>query len=992
MKKWTESRVFKLDHRTAQDIRDEIAKLAEAYTPEWHFQEENPDIGSVLGLLFAKQAEWNLGKFNRKMEQFRMDFVNMLGLSLLPAHPAKACVLFEKAPEGFCGTFLKKGTKLSAEGEGTNIVFETNAGCYITASRLTHCFEAEGMTGVTVPLFGEFTCQDYLEKGNLANQKEFSGKELFSFPRKGIEKSALMLGHEHIFDPANDKVYLKLIGKENLGERILEGEFRILYPAQEGFLEAEEVKLLSNTLMIGRDRPTGSKLVIEAVKPPKDNIVLDEILVSSAGAAHEAAYVGNGTVDFEVEKFAPFRDALQLFEECYIGDDTYFSKENAVIFLHFHVSFLMHTVGLAPKEAEMENLRLIKKKPPMPVKIVPADTFAEEISLEYFNGKGWRRLACQQDYKRMFASSQSGDYALSFLCPKDFHPSQVGAYEGRCIRMRLMKAENCYMLPCNHTYPVLEHLKISYSYEGKYERPHCVERIYGTKRKNLTAELAAEKPVLVFAPSKYKQNVMYLGFEKKFEQSPVNLYFEFRHYTGCSGRKLIFEYSTSYGFRELRVLDGTDGFAHTGIVSVMAPEDFARTEEEGIYRYWLRITDRDGCFHQKTMCRPFLNQVRTNGVWVQNIESLEEEEFYLEEIRPDMSFGLSENYILDADIWVNEKDCYSQPQMAALLQEMPGKVRAEYDISGNIQNFYVKWEETKDFAKSGPQDRHYILDRARNELRFGDGVHVKIPGVTGDVSFCAAVRVCDGARGNVPAGVIRNFVSKVSFYGECYNPLPSFGGTSQETVSKALERGASQFSSRRRILTQLDYIREIKAYSDNIDKVSCVVGKNPKGEKEPGHICLVVLMKDFTEEPGSFIREAEGIRKYLYSRCEMSIREEKLSVVAPVPIEISVELWVKKEQWEESFEVQNKLVQVLQDFLEPVSDAFHAGWEIGELPKRSQILMCLRGASCTAKVKYIMITGKYLDKAGVCEMELDKIPKSLFFICKNGQHKVHILP
>ena len=1040
-----------LDGRRAQDIRKEIAKLAAAYAPEWHFDEECPDIGSVLGLLFAEQMEWSLRKFNRKLEQFQMDFVNMLGLSRLPAHPAKSCVLFSQASEGFGGAFLEKGTKLSAEAEGKNIVFETSAGCYLTASRLTHCFMAEGITGVTLPLLGKFAWQDYLaeqtpEKSQdyLAEQSPegnqdylagktpegsqdylagktpegsqgFAGRELFSFPERGMEKNALILAHKHMLAPENGSVYLKLVGKENLAERIVEGEFCILYPAREGFVEAEEVKLLPDALVIGRDKPTGPELVIEALKPLEQAVVLDEILVSSQGTDAKAPYAGNGTMDFDVEKFAPFGNTLQLFEECYIGDDVCFSKENAEITLDFQVSFLTHTVGLPFQEPEMEDLRLVKRKPPMQPKITPAKVFAEEISLEYFNGKGWKRLACQQDYKGMsvcqacgqdsegmsacpvcgqdykgmFASARPGDYQISFLCPRDFHPSQIGSYEGRCIRMRLMKADNCYTLPALHAYPVLEHLKIRYSYEGRYEKPSCLERVYGAERRDLAARLTDGKPVCVFAPSRYRQNALYLGFEKKWEGSPVNLYFEFSNEPGFSGRKLIFEYASRHGFRELRALDGTEGFAHTGIVSVMAPGDSAPTEEAGVCRYWLRI--REESKGQTPMAQPFLNQVRVNGVWVQNIESLEEEEFYLEQVRPGMHVRLSEHDILDADIWVNEKDCCSKAQMEALLQDMPKKTRAEYDTAGHIQNFYVKWEEVLDFENSRPQDRHYILDRAQGELRFGDGVHVKIPGVTGDVTFCAAVRVCDGADGNVPAGAIRNFVSKVPFYGSCYNPLPAFGGAGQETMDKALQRGAGQFSSRRRVLTRLDYIREVKSYSDNIDKVSCLVGRNPAGAREPGHICLVALMKDFAKGPDSFIREADGIKEHLYARCEMSIPRDKLSVAAPIPVEISVELWIKKEGWEESFQVQNKLIQALKDFLNPISNGSHTGWEIGELPKPSQILLCLRRTSCKEDIQHIMITGKYQGRTGVCEMELEKIPDSLFFICKSGQHKVHIL-
>lgn len=990
MKKSTDSRQFKLDGRSAADIKKEIAKLAASYTPEWHFDEEHPDIGSTIALLFAEQVQWNIRKFNRQLGQFRMDYMNMLGVSLKPAHPAEAYVIFEPAQSTSGGIRLKRGTRLSASGEEKSIMFETAADCFITSVRMTHCFQTEAQTGVIVPVFGEFTCQDYFEKDCLAGEEEFCSAELFSYPETGIERNGLVIAHKHIFDIENDKIYMKLIGRERLADRIMQKEFRILYPGADMLLEAEEVELLSDTLVIGRKEPTEPVLILEAVKPVEHHTVLDEILVSSAGEAHAAQYAGNGITDMDTGKFELFGSTLQLFSECYIGDDSYFSKGNSVIRMHFRASFSIHTVGLIPSAKE-KDLSLIKRKPPHQIELVPADTCVEEIALEYFNGTGWKRLVCETDCARMFAAGRQGDYEVRFLCPPDWTPVQTGSYDGRCLRVRLMKADNCYMTPCNHTYPVIEQLEISYSYEGKYERPEYLERLWGTERKDLTEDFRRRRPVTVFRPSVHEDNALYFGFEQGFEDGPVTMYFEFDPNTGFEGMKLTAEYSTKHGFRRMKMLDGTDGFSHTGILCFMPPEDFAETEQGGIKRYWLRITDQSGGIKKDTVYRPLLKRVCLNGVLVNNVETLDEEEFYIEQIKPNMSFALADGNILEADIWVNERDCCSLEQMKEMLKTCPKKVRAEYDMFGNIQDFYVKWEEVEDFGNSGPKDRHYILDRSQNMICFGDGVHVKIPGVTNRVSFLAAVRVCDGINGNVGEGEITDFVSNIHFYGEFYNPLPAFGGTEQESLDAALRRGAGLISNRRRLLTKTDYIREVIAGSENIDKVSCIVGETPDGKVSPEHICLVVLMKDFIDGSRSFVREAAGIKEHLYSKCEMTIEREKLSVVQPIPVEISVELWVKSKGHEENFEIQNQLTGMLHTFLNPISEGLSPGWEIGMLPDTSQILMRLHAAVRDVRIKNIMITGKYMEKSGICERELDKIPKSPFFICKSGRHKIHIL-
>ncbi len=990
MKKPMESRQFKLNNRKAADIRNEIARLSRSYTPEWRFDESNPDIGSVLALLFAEQAEWNLKKFNRQMEQFRIDFVNMLGLSLIPVYPAQAYVLFRPVQESYGGTFLQKGTKLSAPGEERDIVFETVSDCYITGSRLTHCYQAEGGSGVITPVFGAFTRQDYFEEDIPVRQETFGRQELFSFPPEGIEKNALILTHSQIFDPENDKIYMKLIGRKNLAEKILGGEYRICYQAEEGMREAEEVELLSDTLVIGRKSPKGAALAIEAAVPPSEDIVLEEILVSSSGEAHAAAFAGNGITDSAVERFLPFGSTLQLFDEFYIGDDSYFSKGNSVIRMHFQMQFPVHTVGLVPEEEE-KDLKIIKRKPPVQMKPQPAETFAEEIALEYFNGTGWKRLVCERDHTGIFAAGKPGECEIRFLCPPDWAVSQIGSYDGRCLRMRLMKADNCYLLPCNHTFPVVEYLEISYSYEGKYERPDSLKRLCGTSKKELTEDFRRRRPITAFRVPRHAQNVLYLGFEERFEYGPVNLYFEFVPDTGYEGTGLRFEYSTRHGFCPMRVLDGTEGFLHTGIVSFLPPDDLGRMTEEGVSKYWIRITEEKNSAHKNTLFKAVLKQICLNGVPVQNIETLNEEDFYIEQIQPDMTFVLSDRNILDADIWVNERESLTQAQMQEMLRKSPGRVRAEYDLWGNIRDFYVRWEEVEDFGASGPKDGHYILDRVRGEVRFGDGVHVKIPKVTDSTAFTARVRVSDGVRGNVLAGAITDFVSGVHFYGEFSNPLPAFGGTDQESVSAALTRGASLPSSRRRLLTKTDYMREMKACSENIDQVSCVVGRTPKEVMTPEYICLVVLMKDFSEGSRSFLREADSMKAYLYSRCEMTIAEDKLSIVQPVPVEISVELWVKSQKAAESFELQGRVTEILDDFLNPVANERHEGWEIGTLPKPSQILMRLHTAAGNMVIVNSLITGTYRDSSGICEREIDKLPQSPFFVCKSGCHRVHIL-
>ena len=59
MRQWTTTSLnrYETDPRGREELLQEIAELAASYVPEWQFDTERPDIGSVLALLFAYQLQ-----------------------------------------------------------------------------------------------------------------------------------------------------------------------------------------------------------------------------------------------------------------------------------------------------------------------------------------------------------------------------------------------------------------------------------------------------------------------------------------------------------------------------------------------------------------------------------------------------------------------------------------------------------------------------------------------------------------------------------------------------------------------------------------------------------------------------------------------------------------------------------------------------------------------------------------------------------------------
>uniref|UniRef100_UPI0040576D0F hypothetical protein n=1 Tax=Agathobacter sp. TaxID=2021311 RepID=UPI0040576D0F len=1008
---------WKIDARSQADIEERIGELAASYVPEWNYQLENPDIGSVIARIFARQMSDNISRYNQVIDKYHVEFINMLGISLLPAKPALAMVLVKPVQDTIPGIEIYKGTRLLAETEDTGepIIFETTHNLYVTGSPLEYVFMTKEKDGKIIPLKGDFAAPQFLahEEESLesknqegaasleeAKRKQLRAFRLFGNKEKGMEQNILLFYHSIVLDVENDAICIKITGNSKVIEHIKSGTYEFLYYTKEGLLSVENAEVLEDNETICLQKQQKSipielegreytLLVLLAKEPIRENVVISRIAASSFGRAIPPENVNNGSTDFDVREFAPFGDTLSLYQECYIGHDAYFRKAGSLIQIQFEVSYEEHRMLVSP-QIEETQLKIIKRKPKTNWLERAANVYAEEISLEYFNGMGWKRLGCIQETRRLFADGNAGTYEISFLCPKDWEASGAGAYQGRCIRMQLLRADNCYMRPGIHHYPRIRNMCLSFSYEGHYVDAERLISIAGTRKLDLTKSVKEEKPITIFSKSLYTEDALYLGFSKKIESGPVSILFQLEDGIRFEGSRCRFEYSTLKGFKQMKVLDYTADMSRSGTVLFMPQADMQPVMLEGKRAYWIRVVRIRQEEEAKEEMLPIIRDICPNAVQVVNVHTREEEDFYLQESVAGMKIPLGVADILDMDVWVNERDCFSKSQMLQMLKETPEQVRVEYDMWGEISSFYVKWTETERFDDSLSR-RCYMLDRMNSILVFGDGVQTEIPRVLDDVAFRAVIRCCNGEKGNVAAGQIHTAMNNLMFVDAIINPAKAYGGSSMESMHSALERGSNILHSRRRLVSKKDYIREIQSFSDAIDKVRCVEGQTIQGVKKEHALTFVILLKDFAVGSYSFHNIAGALKKHLKKSCELTVGWEDLHIAEPVFVKISVDLWAEVLHMEESFEMQELLKASLEQYLNPVSSVSGTGWEIGVMPKKQQLFMQLNMLKSKAIIKKMVVTARYTDMSGEHEVDLDDLQISPFMVCVNGRHHVNII-
>ncbi|MCR5748237.1 MAG: hypothetical protein K6G03_11065 [Lachnospiraceae bacterium] len=1016
---------MKIDERTAEDIESRIKELAASYTPEWHFDTKDPDIGAVIAHLFSLQMKENIDLENQMLEKYHTAFINMLDLSLQPAKPAGSMVKFDLIENTVPGIYIRKGTRLVAEAlssDGDQITFETERELYVTNSRIVDAFMTDREDGTFIPLLGDYSPVSFVDGiDEVTDDEELSAgvnedetettegsgrirsiKPFTLFSEEGnIARSALVIYHENLFDIEDEPIYIRLKGNEELVDDIADGKYLVKYYSKKGYRTFDSVKKIDDSGLLelkkreaNRHLLIGNKsyaaIIIESVKTVREDKELTGIELSSSGKERNAEFVSSGTDDLDINRFAPFSEELSVYNECYIGQDVYFAKGGSEVTLSFHTEYKERGLYLTKQEEEA-NLKIIKRKPKIQPADVPADAYADEIVLEYFNGTGWRKLICEDDVTGLFANPVSGDYVISFICPADWKESQIGAFSGRAIRMRLMRADNCFLRPGIHHYPVISKLKISFSYEDNFADPARLCRVEGTNKKLIPTGLKTGESFIALSNGGYAQDALYLGFSLKIEGGPVSLYFELDDVLNMTALKCVYEYSNGNGFKRMKVVDNTRFFLRSGSVIFIPPSDMSEEVIEGKKRYWIRIRrEKAESGAESALFLPKIRRIMMNVVNVSNIITGTEENFYLNDTLPNQRFTLPASNILDADVWVNERGSISKEEVERLQGERPDDIKTEYDILGNLAAVYIRWHETSSFL-SVTDRRCYMIDRVTNEIIFSDGIKADTPKVTDDVSFKVRVRSTDGELGNVVSGAINSTAGTEIYLDSVSNPVRAYGGSNLETTAEALRRGANLIYGRERLVSVSDYKYTILSYSDSIDKVACVQGMTIDGHERPSDITFVLLMKDYKEGSFSFHRIAAPLKKHLLDMSSMTLSADHIFIVEPIFVSISVNLWVEVSDMDDSFEIQNLIKETLSNYFNPVSGPGDEGWNIGVIPKKSQIQMRLSSVRSKALIKNMAMVAFYVDKDGKHEMDMDELKVSPFMVVRSGEHQVNVI-
>ncbi|MEX2631481.1 MAG: putative baseplate assembly protein [Tistlia sp.] len=249
--------------------------------------------------------------------------------------------------------------------------------------------------------------------------------------------------------------------------------------------------------------------------------------------------------------------------------------------------------------------------------------------------------------------------------------------------------------------------------------------------------------------------------------------------------RLAWEFWAGSEWRPLTLLsDDTLALTRSGLVRLRTPPPGQATpaklgKKQDKARFWLRARLEQAAYEVP----PALLGVRANAVRALQAQSVAREVLGGSEGTPSQVFRLA-----------------NAPVLA-------GTLALEVDETGSFE----AWREVEDFFGSGPDDRHYLLNRTTGEIRFGDGRRGRVPvanlAAPQSNVVAAFYRFGGGTRGNLGAGLVATLMRSLPGIdvGKVTNPLPAEGGTEEESLEAAAGRAPVALKARDRAVTAEDF-------------------------------------------------------------------------------------------------------------------------------------------------------------------------------------------
>jgi hypothetical protein len=595
-------------------------------------------------------------------------------------------------------------------------------------------------------------------------------------------------------------------------------------------------------------------------------------------------------------------------------------------------------------------------------------TRALELSWEYWNGKSWWQIGKVEGNARNLVSGTN----VTLPVPPDLHPTDVLGRRNHWIRARLVggdygeakttvetvinppdpktqtvtQTQTIHRDPSTISAPYINSLTIGYTMtkgvapqvvltednggwldqSGAARTPNAQVSVFTPR----DAALAALEAAPLVQDQAWVSQALYLGFDGPLTGNAVSLFFLVDELDGdmVDGLRLAVDALGKDGFRQVSAVDDqTNGLSESGTLTLNLPAPPVQTRLFGEDAWWLRL--RPALAGQVEGWRPRLKGAWLNGCWALAAETIELERLGSSDGSPGQAVRLARPPVIADSLELRIREPLGDEDVEALTRDKADTVRQ--DLPG-LPGVWVLWREVPDIDDAGPGERAYALDDERGEIRFGDGLHGRIPPIGRDAILAVAYRKGGGAAANgVRAWSKMNLVTPLQGVAEATIVEGAAGGADPQAPETALAFAPQALGLRDRALTLQDLAVLACQSSPGIAQAFAFQA----GEGT----CLVVVMAGSDPQPSqATLRE---LRSYLAERSLPSLIR-KFELRGPARVELQIELTLDVDALAYSGQLAADAAGAVSTLLHPAHGGLDGqGWPLGALPGEAEIAAVL---------------------------------------------------
>jgi hypothetical protein len=705
---------------------------------------------------------------------------------------------------------------------------------------------------------------------------------------------------------------------------------------------------------------------------PDPNRTIDlDLTFNVSGIEPEFAFSDGNKVDL-TKPFFPFGQQPQPGSVFYFSSQEIFSKPGAKLQIYVAKTITPQDQFDIPSGGNRKNLDHL-------------------IGFEYWNGKRWATLMHSVNFAE--APAEIIDFAD---VPRDMVKTKVNDQEGYWMRARLIRGgygfhaevptnagngTNVFKFVISQP-PSLAAFRIGYTWASPPEHAEHVLAFNDFQYEDHTYE--AQWPGETFFPFKFVNDVtpaLYLGFAKKLPVDNIGIYFDVVEEPGeTKGPALLWEYFNGAAWEELSVEDETRNFRVPGILSFIGAEESQPLARFGSELHFIRARlKEDG-----PPGEPAINGIFPNAVWASQQRTLNDAFLGL-------STGMANQVLPFAQIpvlagerievrelsgpranveWriVAQEVANDDPNVIREFEEMlaregmqleftRGDLRLRRDKNKKVTEVWVHWIEQPHFFDSGPEDRHYVIDRARGLVFFGDGDNGKIPPPQAQV-VSRQHKSGGGLTGNVALNGIKQLLSGIPGVQQVFNPRAAEGGADAETLERCSVRAPLTIRHRGRAISPPDYETLAREASPAVAFVRAIATRNASGRPLPGWVTLLVIPQNEDPRPWPSFGLRQHILKYIEERAPAElVGTGQIYVTGPDYLPIDVNATIAPVDPAEAGTVEKAARQALEDFFHPLRGGpDRRGWDLGRNVYMSDVAAVLERVNGVDYVKELALS------------------------------------